>query len=62
MPDALRDIGQSLFDEEDCLLSVDLPLNALARRAPLGACCQPGHLLAVVLEKHSQQQCSWEML
>ncbi|KAK9831303.1 hypothetical protein WJX81_000290 [Elliptochloris bilobata] len=31
MPDALPDIGQSLFDEEDCLLSVDLPLGALAR-------------------------------
>lgn len=34
MPDALPDIAQSLFDEEDCLLSVDLPLSALARCEP----------------------------
>ena len=35
MPSALPDIGQSLFDDEDCLLSVDLPLGALARCAAL---------------------------
>lgn len=38
MPPALPDIGQSLFDDEDCLLSVDLPLGPLARCAALLPC------------------------
>jgi hypothetical protein len=58
MPDALRDIGQSLFDEEDCLLSVDLPLNALARRAPLiRPAANPATCKLLCCEKHLQQQC-----
>ena len=43
MPSALPDIGQSLFDDEDCLLSVDLPLGALARCAALLCFPDAGH-------------------